>query len=476
MQNVFLLLSVVIGSLVWAQPDDGVQKTSDSREDTSNKVKEYEPITLQSAIEQSFRLNYSEQERKFEREILQLRWQDTKESFWIPQLSTSLTVAEHKIARLKEGSLTNNATPPTPTGTLSLNLGDYTLFNWGKDYLKFLNDKSTFIRNLEILEEHRKKLRHQVIQKYFELITANEQRKSRQTQLKHVSFIYRFNRERVALKKISSQDYYQSRTEFLRTQDLSHKAVAEYKRINDDLVNLLGGPPDTDYYVKESLLFKKLQFSLDEILGMAKEGNADILTAKVNEQNSRRNFKIEQKKNLPLPKISVNLGAYHYRFANGENSARYLTRPNNSHIDVVAKVYATWSLTGKGGLLNARNVHQKRIGKALAYKQLEHAGHYAQIQAKQLFFQIKNYERNVEVLELRLVNAEKYFDAALENYLSGKTPFVNFLHALREKGDAVNALAKAKWYHLKDKVDLVTLLGREDFPGENFNSLASSSP
>ena len=475
MQNIFLLLLSVISSLVFAQTDKNVQKMPNSRENKSSKIKEYEPITLESAVEQSLRLNYSEQERTFEREILRLHWKDTKESFWMPRFSVSLKVKEHKVARLTKGSLTGGGTSSTPQGTLSLNLGDYTLFNWGKDYLQFLNDKSTVMRNLEIFGEQKRELRHKVIKKYFELIMAHEQRKARQTQLRHTSFIYRFNRERVALKKISSQDYYQSRMEFLRSQDLYGKAAAEYKRINDDFINLLGDNPDTDYYVKESLVFKKLQFSLAEILGMAKEGNSDVLTAKINEQNSRRSFQIEQKKNLPLPKISVNLGAYRYGFAGGENSARYLTRPNYSHVDVVASIDATWSLTGRGGVLNRRNVHQKRIGKALASKRLEHARNRAQVEAKKLFFQIKAYERNIEVLKLRRVNAEKYFDAALDNYLAGKTPFVNFLHALREKGDAASDLSKAEWSHLKEKVDLAAILGREDFPGENFNSLASSS-
>ena len=451
-----------------------IEAQTNPQEKKSDGTQEYDPITLHSAIEQGLYLNYGEQKRSLEREILRIQLEDNKESFWMPQLSTSLSVTDQKIIRLKKGSLIGHHPMDDATDVFSFGIGNYTLFNWGKDYLKFLNDQSVLNRNLEILEEDRRGLRHQVIEKYFELVMTNEQEKSRRAQLKHASFIYRLNRERATLKKINAQEYYEARAEFFKSQDLYHKAVIEHKRVNSELVGLLGDAPDTDYYIRESLSFKKIQFSLAEIFSMAKAGNSHIITAKVNEENTKRRLQLERKSNLPLPKIDLNLGAYHYNFSSNENSRRYLTRPTSSDVDIVARINATWNLTGEGGFFNRRHISQERIGLALAGKQLEHVTHRVQVEAKKIFFGIKTYEKNMEILESRLVNAEKYFDAVLENYLANKTLFVNFLHALREKAEAEINLSRNKWLHLKEKVKLVSILGREDFPGENFNDLAQS--
>ena len=130
------------------------------------------------------------------------------------RLSLSLTAAETRIARLKTGGLTGNPTPESAAGTFSFNLGDYTLFNWGKDYLRYTSDRASLTREMDILDEDARQLRHNVIEAYFRLVTLRQGRRIRQDQLKHAAFVYRFNRERATLKRISSEEYYRSRMEF----------------------------------------------------------------------------------------------------------------------------------------------------------------------------------------------------------------------------------------------------------------------
>ena len=435
-----------------------------------------EVMTLKTAVEQGLRLNYAEQGRKFEREILKLKRQDNWEEFFLPKFSLGFTTAEHRVARVKSGNLDVQPRPESPAGTLSLNFGDYTLFNWGKDRLRYLNEKFTLMRRGQVLDERRRELRHNIIGSYFELVTTKERMKARQTQLRHASFVYRFNRERAALKKVSSQQYYQSRMAFLKAQDLYEKERVRNRVANDELVELLGDAPDTRYYFDEILIAKPMRMSLIDILQSVGSNNPDVLAAKLGYENAQRDFQIRRRQTLPLPRVTMDLGAYDYSFARSRSDGRFRTGPGSSHIDVVATVRATWSLSGEGGFFGRRATQEKRISQALAEKRLELANHSVEVRSKKLFFRVRSFEKDIEILESRVKNAERYFDAALDNYINDKTTFVDFVDALREKGDATVDLAEARWHHLMDKLELARLLGIEDFPGENFESLAQVAP
>jgi hypothetical protein len=60
----------------------------------------------------------------------------------------------------------------------------------------------------------------------------------------------------------------------------------------------------------------------------------------------------------------------------------------------------------------------------------------------------------------------------MENYMNGKTSFVDFKLALEELTEASQLLEFAKFAHARDKILLAQEIGIEDFPGENFESLA----
>ena len=68
------------------------------------KVDSLKTLDLTSAIEQALRANYDQNQRDLDQKILDLNWKDTKESFWLPQLSLSLQTSDQRIGRLKSGS------------------------------------------------------------------------------------------------------------------------------------------------------------------------------------------------------------------------------------------------------------------------------------------------------------------------------------------------------------------------------------
>ena len=65
---------------------------------------------------------------------------------------------------------------------------------------------------------------------------------------------------------------------------------------------------------------------------------------------------------------------------------------------------------------------------------------------------------------------------ALDNYIAGKTQATEFFRALEEKGESANELAQTLWRHLGRKIELAGLVGLSDLPGEDFTTLAVSTP
>ena len=432
---------------------------------------QYKPISLSQAIEQGYRQNFEQQERNYEKRILELNWLDAREEFWVPNLQISLETNPQRLARLRNGSLPGEASTKTPGGSLGLELGEYTIYNWGKDYLDYQNNKTTFERGSQRLDEEKRELRHDIIIDYAYLLTVQELVNIKRDQLRHASFIYRLNRERVSNKKISGQDYFQARQEYLKAQTEYQEIREVMVEANRQLASRINDQAGTRYVVNQMLNFERIKLTVTEADQIARTNSPDVLSAAALSEIARREEEILYKENLPLPKISVNLGAYNYRFGSGRNSSRYETTAGSSDIDVVATVNATWSLTGEGGFFNTRKMRRGALERALAEKQRQKAEFNSTTTARELFEKVKIYENQYQILEARSLNAVKQYDVVLENYMNKKTNFSTFQLALEEKNIAQSLLAEIRFEHAKTKILLARAIGIEDFPGESFEKI-----
>lgn len=470
---VFLAISLLISPSVFAQ-NGKLQDESFVQTREEITAAQYKPINLSQAIEQGYRKNFDQLSRNYQKKLIELNWIDAKEDFWMPNLQMTLTTEPQRLARLKNGSLPGEGSTKSPAGTFGLELGEYTIFNWGKDYLAYQNQKTTFERGNQRLDEQRRELRHDVIVDYLYLLTVQQLVDVKRDQLRHASFIYRLNRERISNKKVAAQDYFQARQEYLKAQTDFQEIRELMVEANRILSSRISDEPGTRYVVSQNIVFDKLKLTSAEATRLVLENNPGILSAKALAEIARREEEILYKENLPLPKISVNLGAYNYRFGTGRNSFRYETTPGSSDIDVVATVNATWSLTGEGGFFNSRKTKRGAFSRGMAHKRQEQALFEGQTDARELFEKIKIYETRIEVLEARSLNAVKQYDVVLENYMNKKARFSDFQHALYEKDEARSMLAEMRFEHAKAKILLAKTIGIEDFPGESFEKLVTA--
>lgn len=482
------VVSPVVSEEQLLKPDSELKKQRDSKvksvkaADTEIYIQEadkyklsetYKNLQLNDVIEQGLRKNYEQNIRGQRDSLNELTFQGAKNAFWLPELKINLTTSNQRISTLHGSSRTPLVpNPTTPTGALGLSFGDYTVFNWGKDYALYLNTKSTYQRNKEIFDESKRELKLDLIGNYFFLMTTNNMEKIRQDQLRQASFIYRLNKEKITIGKTSKQEYYLARNEYLKAQNDYHQAKIASDLANENLAYLIADEIGTKYIINEILDYRRIKITLDDSLNHAAKNNPTLLTNKSTIENAERSYDVALKENMPLPKFTVNLGAYNKRFGPSTNQTVYETYSGSGNVELVASINASWSLTGADGFLNSNKLAVSRMGKEIAFKDFEKNNQLTKSFIRQTYKNILSLQNQIVILEARLPSLQKSFDTILDNYLGARTKYYDFHLALQELTETKILYEQYKLDHLREKLSLAKLSGLEDFPGENFEQLA----
>lgn len=434
------------------------------------------PLTLNDVIEQGLRKNYDFKIKEQAQEINEITFKGQKSAFWLPELKVELVTEPQRLATLHRSSRT--PTPlhsNSPTGSLGLTLGDYTVFNWGKDYAVYLNQKNTYERSKQTLNESKRELKQDLVFEYFNLLSKKKIEKIRQDQLRQTSFIYRLNKEKITVGKTSSQDYYLSRSEYLKSQNDFHESKIQTDVADENLAFFIADPVGSKYISTEELNYKKINITLEELFDLAQRNNPQILNARLYKENATRDYDNAIKDNMPLPKLSINLGAYNQRFGPNDNSFRYNTYNNGGDVELVATINTTWALTGEDGLFNSNKLAKTRIQNEISTRQLEKSSHFAQSYVRETYKKTLSLQNQLLILEARLSSMQKTFDTVLENYLSGRSRYYDYSLSLLELTNTKIEFELTKLEHLRSKIQLAKYAGIEDFPGETFEQLAQKN-
>jgi outer membrane protein TolC len=433
----------------------------------------FKNLHLNDVIEQGLRKNYQQNIRGQLDALSEIQFLGAKNAFWLPELKVNLTTANQRISTLHSSSRAPlDPNPSTPSGSLGLSLGNYTVFNWGKDYALYLNKKSLYSRNKQIYDESKRELKLDLIGTYFLLMSSKNIEKIQQDQLRQASFVYRLNKEKITIGKTTKQDYYLARSEYLKAQNDYHTAKNIADTADENMAFLIADEIGTKYVLNEALEYKRIKITLEDSISTATKNNPTLLTNKTLIENAERSYDVALKENMPLPKFSVNLGAYNKNFGPSSNSTMYETYSGSGNVELVASINASWSLTGEDGFLNSNKLAIGRIGKEIALKEYEKNSHFTQSFIRQTYLSILSLQNQIVILEARLPSLQKTFDTVLENYLSSKTKYYDFHLILDELTSTKVLYEQTKLQHLREKLTLAKLSGIEDFPGENFEQLA----
>jgi outer membrane protein TolC len=428
-------------------------------------------LTLKEAIETGLRKNSLQKSREYEREKIELDWKDNYDAFWFPQLSLKLQTEETLVDNLYTDIQDNNGTSKTPNGFIGLEFENYTLFNWGKDYLDYQNNKQTYKRAKKSLEERRRNLRFGIIGQYFNLSRAKRVLQIKRSQLRHSSFIYRLAKEKITLKKINGQHYLQAKAEFLRSHAEFQDALFDVTEQENALAQVLGDELSTSYTTAEQLKYVPLTTNRSESYKYALKQSPEYLAAKTNLENANRSFQKALKDNMPLPKFDIKLGAFKHNLSDAGAYDTMGQDDGSRNVELVASINMTWKIFGSGGLFNSRVQERSYLNKRVAEIEFTEARRNTSTLVNTYHRKIRYLEKQVEANSAFVKNARKTFDRTLDNYIGGKTTFPNMKMVLDSLILSETTYETSKYQHMLVKLKLAYIMGIDDFPGESFEKM-----
>ncbi len=473
----FLVSQVAINSMLittaLAQPNlDKLEKELASSDPDQSLSDVAENLSLQDAINEGLRRNHNEIVRKYEFQLNEIIYKDAYDDYYYPKLNLTMGLAsDHFAENLYRDNDINASSSKTPNGFVGLELKDYTVFNWGKDYLDFLNSKDGHKRTKENISESRRELRLDIINNYFNLSRYYLAVRIYKKQLSHTSFIYRLAKEKLTLRKINSQEFLQAKTLFLEAHKNYHESLYQYYQVQESMATLLGDGLKTIYKPLSILKYRPITFSSKESYEFVKKNGRNILDAKANMKISNRTYQRTLKDNLPLPKFSLKLGSYQRAFSSAGYDNEYNTFQNSKNIEIAATLNMSWRIYGSGGFFNSRKTETSFYNKKISEMRLREAHRDAEVVNHLTHARVLHLQKKYDAAEAGIKNARRVFDKAIDNYLASKTSFATLKQVLDELLNANLTLEHTKYEHLAEKLTLAKIMGVDDFPGQKFDNL-----
>jgi len=430
-------------------------------------------IRLSEVIEQGLRKNFKKNLRDRENELNRLEFQSSFNRFWLPNIKLEAVSSNQLISLLTRENPSDSAyNSKIPNVGIGLTFGTYTIFNWGKDYALYLNDKDNLSKQNLILKNAERELKLDLIYSFFALQNSKSSRDIYQEELRHASYTYRLNKEKIKAQKISSDEYLLSRNHFLKAQSQFHQAKMLAEAHDEEFALLIGDSAGTRYEFIEDLNYLRIKFSINDAEEIAQQSNPLLKELSLDQTIFQRKYESALKDNLPLPKISVGLGTFAKYFGENYNSTRYTVANDKAQHELIATLNASWDIFGEDGLFNQLKVSKAKVNKYIGEEKLKHGQNQLLTDLRSTYKNIYAYQNQMLINEARVPNAQKTFENILNRYLDGKSKFYDYKLSLDDYILAKIDFEKNKLLHLQEKIKLAKIMGIEDFPGENFEHLA----
>ncbi len=95
------------------------------------------------------------------------------------------------------------------------------------------------------------------------------------------------------------------------------------------------------------------------------------------------------------------------------------------------------------------------------------------MKVRTIYKTVRFLEEKVKIAQFQHKNAQSNYDSTLDNYIASRTTYADIKLAIDNLVDSHINSENVKYEHLLKKLELADFMGLEDFPGENFESLAT---
>lgn len=402
----------------------------------------------------------------------ELNFDDAWDRMYIPRISLNASVESVKQIGVMPGSSaeTLGATGINygyPYSRLSIDIGQYTLFNFWRDQLAYEKSRLGFDRAKERYAELDRNTRFNIIRTYFLLWTTQEKLDAAKRSYMVASAILDLVNSQVRLGKAGQNEISSASVDKLFAATQVNEIQSFVVQTQRQLALLLGDPVDTQYKLSSAIKYAQIQLSEKQIVDTIERTSPQVRDAKLLTRTSQIDLEIAEKTRLPIPTISlsgISIGMTNQLYGSKSYTTSTATY-NPGAIDIAAAVTLSLPLYGEGGFMNKRGISRARIARDVA--ETTYIQTFSQLKADALstLFQIKQLEESIKNQKETAETNEKVLNQFFSNASKAKVSRLELRDALNQARAAQLQVLDSILNHLNQKLTLADTVGDENIVG-----------
>lgn len=455
-------LSLVLSShLAWSAPR------------TQIAAEKPEELTLALALAKAHRNNPTLYARRLTQELREIEFDNAWARMFLPQISLNATglspftiaqLAGTQASAIGSGALEHG----TPSAGSTISIGQYDLFNFGKDRDRYDIARLEVERTRQNVHEVERQVRFETIAAVFNLKTQQDLLDVAHRSVEAARAVFELVRSRVASGRAQSAELASIEADLLTAKNALIAAQTSYSQALWALNVVLGDPLDHPYNVRSGIKYIKFKMPLEDAVRVFKENSPLVREARKNLEQARLTMKLAEKNALPLPTVTFSGITVGRNFTSAGTTSANDTSPGNGNVNLSAQLNFSIPLVGDGGFLNGRALRAAEINEELAELRLINAGNYGEANVRGLYTKVIQAENLIENNERLFKDSLKVFEAALSALQTrGQVSRLDMRDAIARLREAELAFTRSVLDHYNYKLELANAIGVDRFPEEN---------
>lgn len=439
---------------------EGLDKSS------QNSVSPQE-LKLADAIERGIKLNPDLLQQKINLRSSELYYEDARDVMYSP--SVSLGINSYYATKFGKVHGPKNYTPNELNNyteqSVQLSLGQYTIYNFGKDKLLYDQAKLDWTRAKDLFEESKRSVKFQIIIAFWTLKSAKDKLQSYERSVNIAQSILDLQRSRLPLGKTTEADISSSFVDLMNVKNLRDTAESSAIAATLTLNVLLGDPSGTNYIINEEISFLPIKVTEKVLYETYLAQSPDIKNARKDFIKAQMNLELSEKNRLPLPAIRFNGINLSYTPNYYSSSATLNPTGSNTNLNVSASIGFTLPLSGPGGLFGSRVIEGAEIQVSLANLALTNTANRDLQTILQTVRNIRQFETTIDNNRQLYSSSISVLESVFKKFVTDKSVSrLEIRDALAQARDSEIGLSEAILSHLTNKTQLASFIGVDYLP------------
>jgi outer membrane protein TolC len=424
-------------------------------------------LKLGDAIARGIKMNPDLLQQKMTLRSSELSYEDSRDRMYSPNVSLGInSTYATKVGHVK--GPTNHTSSNIDNYTyqaLQLSLGEYTIYNFGRDKLLFDQAKIDWTRTQEVFEESKRAIKFQIIIAFWTLKSALDKLASYDRSVNIAQSILDLQKSRLPIGKSTEADVSSSFVDLMNVKNLRDTAESNVTAATLTLNVMLGDPTGTTYKINEEITFLPIKVTEKILYETYLEQSPDIKNARKEFIKAQMNLELSQKNLLPLPTIKFSGINLTYTPQYYSSTATLNPYGTNTNLNVSSSIGLTLPLFGPGGLFGSRIIEGANIQVSLADLTLRNTANRDLQTILQTVRNIRQFETTIENNRQLYTSSISVLESVFKKFVSNTSVSrLEIRDALAQARDSEIGLSDAILNHLTNKTQLASFIGVDYLP------------